>query len=100
VRKQYIVQAIVVLIVLAAAVFVTIDQTLPPEALPASAPATEFSAERAIKHIKVIATEPRLVGRPGFDNARDYGRSERTALGLNPEIQRTTVTVPAERLAK
>jgi hypothetical protein len=99
-KKQYIVQAIVSLIVLAAAVFVTIDQTLPPEALPASAPATEFSAERAIVHIKVIATEPRQVGRPGFDYARDYVMSELTALGLNPEIQRTTVTVPAELLAQ
>jgi hypothetical protein len=99
-RKQNIVQAIVVLIVLAAAVFVTINQTLPPDALPASAPATEFSAQRAIEHIKVIATEPRLVGRPGFDNARDYVMSELTALVLNPEIQRTTVTVPAELLAQ
>jgi hypothetical protein len=89
-KKQNIIHALIFFILLAAAVFVAIDQTLPPDALPASAPANEFSAERAIEHIKVIAQEPRLVGRPGFDNARDYVIDELTTLGLNPEIQSTT----------
>jgi hypothetical protein len=99
-NKQNIIQAIVVFAIIAAAVFVVIDQTLPPRALPASVPATEFSAERAVEHIKVIAQEPRYIGNPGFDNARDYVMSDLTALGLSPEIQRTTVNVPAELLAQ
>jgi hypothetical protein len=98
-KKQYIIQAIVVLLVIAIAVFVTINQTLPPGSLPADAPATEFSAERAIEHIKVIAQEPRLVGSPGIENARNYVINQLTALDLLPEIQRTTVSVPAELLA-
>jgi len=98
-NNKFIIQAIVFFIALSIAVFVVIDQTLPPNPLPASAPATEFSAERAIEHIKVIAQEPRISGSQGYKNARDYVMSELTALGLNPEIQRTTVTVPADLLA-
>jgi hypothetical protein len=89
-NKQHIIQAIVVFVVIATAVFVAIDQTLPPDALPASAPATKFSAERAIEHIKVIAQEPRYAG-PGFGHARDYVMSELTTLGLTPEIQSATM---------
>jgi hypothetical protein len=98
-NKQNIIQAIIIFVAITVAVFVAIDQTLPPNALPASAPDTEFSAERAIEHIKVIAREPRISGSPGYNNARDYVIGELRALGLNPEIQRTTVTVPAELLA-
>jgi len=89
-NKQHNIQAIIIFIAIAAAVFVAIDQTLPPDALPTSAPATEFSAERAIEHIKVIAPEPRTSGSPGYKNARDYVMSELTALGLTPEIQSAT----------
>jgi len=99
-KKQNLIQMIVVLVVIAIAVFVTVNQTLPPDALPSSTPATEFSAERAIKHIKVIAQEPRLIGSSGFENARDYVMGELTALGLTPEIQRSTVAVSAELLAQ
>jgi len=99
-NNKAIIQTIVVFVALAIAVFVAINQTLPPGALPASAPGTEFSAERAIEHIKVIAQEPRLIGNSGFDKSRDYVIGELTALGLSPEIQRTTVTVPAELLAQ
>jgi Zn-dependent M28 family amino/carboxypeptidase len=97
-NKQGIIQAIVVFIALTIAVIVAIDQTLPPKALPASVSATEFSAERAIEHIKVIAQEPRLIGNPGFDNAREYVMGELTALGLSPEIQRTTHTYAVENI--
>ncbi len=89
-KKQNLIQAIVVFVAIAAAVFVAIDQTLPPNALPASAPDTEFSAERAIEHIKVIATESRRSGSPGYKNARDYVMGELSALGLTPETQNTT----------
>lgn len=97
-KKQNIIQAVIVFIALAAIVIVAVDQTLPPNALPASAPATEFSAERAIEHIKVIATEPRLVGKPGYENARDYIMSELTDLGLSPEIQSTKYTYTVENI--
>jgi hypothetical protein len=90
-KKKNLIQAIIVFIALTTIVFVAVDQTLPPNAVPASAPATEFSAERAIEHLKVIATEPRLVGRSEFKNARDYIINELAELGLNTEIQKTSL---------
>jgi hypothetical protein len=89
-------QAAVVFLVMAVTVFVAMDQTLPPDALPASTAVTEFSAERAIEHVKAIAREPRLVGEPGFAAARDYVVGELTRLGLNPEIQSTRITIPED----
>jgi hypothetical protein len=93
-RRKNIFQAVAVFLVIAATVFMVIDQTLPPDALPASAAATEFSAERAIEHIKAIANEPRLVGKPGFELARDYVMARLSELGLSPEIQKTRITLP------
>ncbi len=95
-KRQDIIQSIIVFVVIAIAVFVAIDQTLPPDALPVNAPATEFSAERAIEHIRVIATDIRIPGTAEYEKPRDYVMSELTALGLNPEIQRTTGIIPAE----
>jgi hypothetical protein len=36
-----------------------VAQTLSSSLLPATAPMTEFSAERAVKHIQIIAEQPR-----------------------------------------
>jgi len=47
--------ALQVFITLATIAYVTVIQTLPPSSLPASVPAAEFSAERAILHIQAIA---------------------------------------------
>ena len=63
---------ILIAFVLLAAVSVAAIRTLPPSSLPANAPAGEFSADRAIETIRVIARSPRLVGSPAFEAARDY----------------------------
>jgi hypothetical protein len=52
-------QTLVVLVAIAAAVGVTLYTLRPPEVVPASAPTTEFSAERAMEDLRVIADEPR-----------------------------------------
>jgi hypothetical protein len=97
-KKQNLIQTAIIFIALVVVVSITLDQIFPPNALPASAPATEFSAERAIEHLKVIATEPRLVGKPGYENARDYIMSELTKFGLTPEIQQTKYIHPVENI--
>jgi hypothetical protein len=66
----------------------------PPAPLPASAPPAEFSAERAFRHVAVLATEPRPVGTAAHARARDYVVRELQALGLNPLIQNTSVVDP------
>jgi hypothetical protein len=93
-KNKNVMQGIVVLLILAAAGIAAIYQTSPPHGLPSDAAAAEFSAGRAIEHIQAIAQEPRLVGEPGFEAARDYVITELEELGLSPQIQKTRITIP------
>jgi hypothetical protein len=61
-----------------------------PAAVPASAEVGEFSAERALVHLNAFANAPHPLGSAEHDRSRDYLVAQLTALGLTPEIQRTT----------
>jgi hypothetical protein len=67
-----------------------------PAVVPAAAPATSFSAERAMTHLDVIASESRAIGLPGHDATRDYLVAQLTAMGLHPDIQTTTAILRFE----
>jgi hypothetical protein len=51
---------------------VAVSYLVPPAVVPASAPVTEFSAERAIENLKVIAREPHPTGSIANARVRDY----------------------------
>jgi hypothetical protein len=59
-----------------------------PAPVPASAPASAFSANRALADIKVIAAAPHPIGSPANAKVRDYLVQRMTALGLSPRVQR------------
>jgi hypothetical protein len=61
-----------------------------PAPLPEGAPPSDFSAARAMKHLRVIAKEPHPIGSAAQGRVRDYLLGELTALGLAPEVQKTT----------
>jgi hypothetical protein len=61
-----------------------------PRPVPATAPDTVFSVERAMRHVAEIAARPHAMGMPDHDRVRDYIMSELIALGLKPQIQTTT----------
>lgn len=61
-----------------------------PDPASASAPPTEFSSERALEHVRAIAREPHPMGSPENAAVRDYLVKELRALGLKPEVQKTT----------
>lgn len=63
----------------------------PPARVAASAAATEFSSDRAMKHVETIAQSPRPIGSAKHAEARDYILKELNALGLAAEVQKTTV---------
>lgn len=63
-----------------------------PAVVPASAPASAFSAERAMRDLAVVAAAPHPVGSPQQAAVRDYLVAEVRALGLEPEVQRATLT--------
>jgi hypothetical protein len=62
-----------------------------PAVVPASAPATDFSAERALENLKVIAREPHPTGSIANGHVRDYLVAQLKQEGLEPQIQRTGV---------
>lgn len=81
---------LVLLLALAAAGGVGLDQLSLPHVVPADAPAVRFSAERAVRHLEVIARAPRSVGSPGHTATRAYLIEQIRGLGLEPEVQATT----------
>jgi hypothetical protein len=78
------------LLVMASMVALALYQFVPPAVVPADAPAKEFSAERAMAHLEVIAREPHPVGSPENARVRDYLVRQISAMGLRPEVQKTT----------
>lgn len=76
------------LVVLAALAGMAKFAEAPPAPLPASAPETTFSAERAWEHLEQIAVgDPTPVGSVRGDEIRDYLVAELSDLGLEVEVQ-------------
>ncbi len=71
----------------------------PPSARPATAPLTEFSAERAMTHLRQIARAPHASGTPDHPRVRAYLLAALRRLGLQPQVQEATVTVPPTKPA-
>jgi Peptidase family M28 len=70
---------------------IAVSYLVPPAVVPASAPATDFSAERALENLKVIAREPHPTGSIANARVRDYLVKQLKREGLEPQIQRTGV---------
>ena len=66
------------------------DAALPPDPVPASAPPTEFSSERALRHVRAIAERPHPAGSADNARVREYLLTEFRALGLDPQVQDAT----------
>ncbi|MEW9551515.1 M28 family peptidase [Nonomuraea sp. NPDC050783] len=81
--------AVAALLALFAVIMLTAmaDSTMQP--LPAGAPGGQFSAGRALVHLKRFATEPRPIGSPASERARDYLAGRLRAAGLQVEVQRS-----------
>lgn len=57
-----------------------------PDAKPENAPAQDFSAARASRHIAAIAQTPRPTGSPAAAKTRDYIVSEMRKMGIETEV--------------
>lgn len=82
------------LFVIGAAIFVAIYTTTPPRAVGAAAPISEFSSGRALVHVEALARQPRPIGSSAHAEARNYLVTQLSALGLEPQVQQTTVINP------
>src|SRR2546423_7577229 len=66
-------------------------QVKAPDAVSASAPATEFSSARAMNHLQVIAQKPHATGTAEIAEVRTYILQELKAMGLTADVQKATV---------
>lgn len=64
---------------------------IPPNAVPASAPESTFSAERAMEDLEAVAREPHPIGSAAQYRVRDYILAQAEALGISAEVQRAEV---------
>jgi hypothetical protein len=62
--------------------------------VPATAPPSDFSADRAIAWLRVFARVPHPVGTAAHDAVRDYIVRQLSVLGVQPEVQTATVVSP------
>ena len=58
----------------------------PPAAAPATSSENQFSAERALVHVRAIAQVPHPIGSSADAAARDYLVAQLSALGMNPQV--------------
>jgi hypothetical protein len=73
---------------------VALRYLVPPAVVPASAPMTDFSAERAMEHVDVIAREPHPTGSIANTRVRDYIVAQLSSQGLKAEVQKSASTTP------
>jgi peptidase M28-like protein len=85
-------EALLTFLVILFIAIVALSDLVPPTVVPASAPVTDFSAERAMKHLKVIAREPHPTGSIAIGGVRDYIVEQTRSWGLNPELQKSVST--------
>ncbi|NJR24170.1 MAG: M28 family peptidase [Richelia sp. CSU_2_1] len=89
-------QRLVILGIILFAVAIALWQLVPPNVIPATAPLTEFSADRAMSDLKAIAQAPHPIGSAAHAAVREYLMTQLKAMGLQPEIQTTTVVQPGD----
>jgi hypothetical protein len=71
--KRRVIDRVVIALLFVALCFVfAVRVSRPPAAVPASAPATAFSAERAMRYVLAIAQRPHPIGSAEHDRVRDY----------------------------
>jgi len=83
-------RALLVATALVLAVVLGVAPLAPMSPRPASAPATEFSAERAMRTLAVIAAKPHPTGTAADDEVREYLVRELEALGFEVDVEDTT----------
>jgi hypothetical protein len=85
---------LLVLLCLALVSYLAIRLQSPPAAVPESAPASEFSSGRALKHLASIARKPHPLGTEEHAAVKDYILGQLAAAGLSPETQETLALNP------
>ncbi len=79
-----------ILVTLVFSAILSIGLVRAPEPLSADAPAAEFSAARAMAHVRAAAREPHAMGTVAHTQVREYLVGQLRGLGLQTEVQEAT----------
>lgn len=69
----------------------SISSMAPPDLVPDTAPLTDFSSRRAMRHLSLISREPHPSGTHALHLVRDYIVRQITDLGIEAEVQKTSL---------
>ncbi|MBT8142231.1 MAG: M28 family peptidase, partial [Gammaproteobacteria bacterium] len=84
----------------ALALFLGMQQITPPPVVLTNAPADQFSAERASEYLNHIAVRPHMVGSQEHAKVQAYISKELQLLGLQTQLQATSVIYDYPRYSK
>ncbi|MEU5723338.1 M28 family peptidase [Micromonospora sp. NPDC047738] len=87
-RRRLLAAAAALAALLAVGAGVLVDLATPAPR-PATAPADQFSADRAYEHVKVVAARPHVAGSPANDQVREHLVGVLRGLGLETTVQDT-----------
>lgn len=93
------VRAVQALVLATVAALLVHRAATPPAVAPDTAPATAFSAARAMAHLRAIAVRPHPSGSADIERVRAYVVAQLRELGLEPTIQDATGVGTRYRLA-
>jgi hypothetical protein len=85
-------RALLTIAFIAAVTLLGMRQLHPPDPLPASAPADEFSGARALGHLRAFARQPHPFGSLAQNAVRQYIVEQLTALGVQAEVEALPVS--------
>jgi hypothetical protein len=69
------------------------------DVIPANGPATDFSAELALEYVSAISQAHHPPGSEEIERVRTYILAQLDAMGLSPEVQKTSLAVPQDTAA-
>src|SRR5947209_3263039 len=92
-RWKHLLPRLALVLVLGAAIVAGMAQFATPAVTPATAPATQFSADRAVQQVARIALTPHPMGSAAHASTLQYLVNRLTALGLRPQISTITATL-------
>lgn len=87
---------LVLLLFIVALAFLSIYRLTPPAAMPAGAPAAQFSSARAMSHVQVVASSPRPIGSAEHEAAHNYILQQLAAQGVETQVQTATAVGQAQ----
>jgi len=88
-KKNY--ASLLISVLLMGIIWFIFHRMMPSDYSKGDVPLSEFSTERALKHVEEISKKPHYVGSPNHPKVMNYLEKELQKLGLETQIQQSTI---------